>query len=43
MEILEYNDQRLIEALAQQDSFDSVQRAALLHLAVHLCQRIGCV
>jgi hypothetical protein len=43
MQILEYHDQRLIEAFAQEDSLDRVQRATLLNLAVHLRQWIGCV
>jgi hypothetical protein len=39
-EVFEDHHQRLIEALAQNDAFDRLQRAALLDLPVHLSQRI---
>ncbi len=40
VEVLEDHHQRLIEALAQHDALDRVQRAPLLDLPVHLRQRI---
>jgi len=40
VQVLENHHQRLIEGLAQQDPLDRLQCAPLLHLTVHLCQRI---
>ena len=40
VQILEDHHQRLVEALAQQNAFDRIERPPPLHLPVHLRQRI---
>jgi hypothetical protein len=40
MEVLEHNDQRLVEAFAQQDALEGILRALPPNLRIHLGERI---
>src|ERR1700722_10925489 len=41
MQVFEDDNQRLVQALAQQDALDRVQRPPLLDLPVHLRKRVA--
>src|ERR1700675_4574672 len=42
MQILEYDEQRLVEALAQENAFNRFQSTPLPEMCIHLGQRFGC-